>query len=312
MSLLQVGQHPRRSARDRYVSQKWTLTPRDHGYIHINEMPRPEPGDDSWSFSSKDAARDPGALIPINLYLNTCSSLDWTQRFPPLPEKVAAGQLSCQLRILLPNSYDFKLDHVAAMYEKVGGSVLKWKGWDVDFDEFLSAEEVGLQQAWGLCKQSESAGGGRVGTTEEASSEQEGVGGHLRSFPKATEAESEAQKAERLATAKRLAKKKFTSKEHFKCRVCPQTFTAYSALYRHEKTKHGKDFKCRFCDETFTTYRACREYEKNEHGEGFACRFCEKTFTNYTALYRHENTKHGKSFMCRLCDKVFTTQFARN
>ena len=182
-----------------------------------------------------------------------------------------------------------------------------------------------------FCRQKKLVFSRRGGFVSRAKAREEGVSGRLRKrapskrawegtsgrSPKqrkitCAEAESEAQKAERLATAKSLAKKKFTSKEHFKCRVCPQTFTAYSALYRHEKTKHGKDFKCRFCDETFTTYRACREYEKNEHGEGFACRFCEKTFTNYTALYRHENTKHGKSFMCRLCDKVFTTQFARN
>ena len=61
-----------------------------------------------------------------------------------MPEKVAAGQLSYQLRIVVPHKCDFELKDVTAVYDKVGGSVLKWKRWDVDFEDFVPAEDVVL------------------------------------------------------------------------------------------------------------------------------------------------------------------------
>ena len=61
-----------------------------------------------------------------------------------MPDKVAAGQLSYQLRIVVPHGYNFELKDVASVYDKVGASVLKWKRWDVDFDDFVPAEDVEL------------------------------------------------------------------------------------------------------------------------------------------------------------------------
>ena len=69
-----------------------------------------------------------------------------------MPDKVAAGQLSYQLRIVVPLGYDFELKDVTAVYDKVGASVLKWKRWDVDFDDFVPAEDVVFSRRGGFVR----------------------------------------------------------------------------------------------------------------------------------------------------------------
>ncbi|XP_015364534.1 PREDICTED: zinc finger protein 83-like isoform X2 [Diuraphis noxia] len=95
-------------------------------------------------------------------------------------------------------------------------------------------------------------------------------------------------------------------KNHFKCDVCPQSFTTSHRLQQHYGWHLGiNNFKCEFCPKTFSKCSLYLSHEKNHTGERpFRCNFCGKWFPESSNLNIH--LKPYKLFACDICQKPYT------
>lgn len=95
-------------------------------------------------------------------------------------------------------------------------------------------------------------------------------------------------------------------KNHFKCDVCPQSFTTSHRLQQHYGWHLGIDnFKCEFCPETFSKCSLYLSHEKIHTGERpFRCNFCGKWFPESSNINIH--LKPYNFFSCNICQKSYT------
>jgi len=87
-------------------------------------------------------------------------------------------------------------------------------------------------------------------------------------------------------------------KNHFKCDVCPQSFTTSHRLQQHYGWHLGIDhFKCEFCPKTFSKCSLYLSHEKMHTGEKpFRCNFCGKWFPESSNLNIHLKPYCQKSY----------------
>lgn len=87
-------------------------------------------------------------------------------------------------------------------------------------------------------------------------------------------------------------------KNHFKCDVCPQSFTTSHRLQQHYGWHLGiNNFKCEFCPKTFSKCSLYLSHEKIHTGERpFRCNFCGKWFPESSNLNIHLKPYCQKSY----------------
>lgn len=87
-------------------------------------------------------------------------------------------------------------------------------------------------------------------------------------------------------------------KNHFKCDVCPQSFTTSYRLQQHYGWHLGIDnFKCEFCPKTFSKCSLYLSHERIHTGERpFRCNFCGKWFPESSNLNIHLKPYCQKSY----------------
>lgn len=93
------------------------------------------------------------------------------------------------------------------------------------------------------------------------------------------------------------------NENHFKCDVCPQSFSTLHRLHQHYRWHLGINyFKCQYCPKKFTRCSVYLFHEKTHTNEKpFRCNFCGKWFPISSNL----NIYFKKSYECDVCQKTF-------
>nr|XP_054760081.1 zinc finger protein 729-like [Lytechinus pictus] len=98
----------------------------------------------------------------------------------------------------------------------------------------------------------------------------------------------------------------------FKCKYCPQKFTSFTQVNRHELTVHKNSgqFKCEFCSQTFTHKdRFMVHRRKHTLDRPFKCEECPRSFSSESALKNHLPEHRGeRPHKCDVCGKGFRTR----
>lgn len=93
------------------------------------------------------------------------------------------------------------------------------------------------------------------------------------------------------------------NKNHFKCDVCPQSFSTLYRLHQHYRWHLGINcFKCQYCFKIFTRCSDYLFHEKTHTNEKpFRCNFCGEWFPISSNL----NIYFKKPYECDICQKTF-------
>jgi len=107
----------------------------------------------------------------------------------------------------------------------------------------------------------------------------------------------------------------------YKCKLCPEVFTASFSLSRHTLRKHEtQETKCPSCPEIVCGQKALRTHQKEQHGSVMIkrqakhkCTLCSQSFTTNFGLLQHLENIHSQSssrekYNCSYCERKFLSE----